>query len=282
MQRPAFPAALFPILAAMLLAGCATMATQRLAGNLSHAMLNQNDPATVRVGAPAYLLLLDSMIEGNPNDRHLLTAASRLYGAYAGGLVEEEKRKQRLSQQSLDYARKALCNSQPELCTAETEGYESYASAVADVPVKDIDLLYTYSTSKAGWIAARSGDWNALAELPKVERTLERVIEIDPAYGRGRAQLYLAVMRTQLPPALGGKPERGQAHFDLAVHYSEHRDLMVKVEYARRYARLVFNQELHDRLLKEVLSADPTEPDLTLSNVLAQEEASRLLQDDYF
>jgi hypothetical protein len=89
-------------------------------------------------------------------------------------------------------------------------------------------------------------------------------------------------MRTQLPPALGGKPERGRTHFDQALKFSGGRDLMAKVEYARRYARLVFNQELHDRLLKEVLAADPREPDLTLSNVLAQEQARELLQDEYF
>jgi len=57
---------------------------------------------------------------------------------------------------------------------------------------------------------------------------------------------------------------------------------MAKVEYARRYARLVFNQELHQRLLEEVLESDPRQPGLTLSNVLAQQQAVMLLQDEYF
>ena len=52
---------------------------------------------------------------------------------------------------------------------------------------------------------------------------------------------------------------------------------MAKVELARRYARLMFDQVLHDRLLREVLAADPYATDLTLSNVLAQREAQRLL-----
>jgi len=54
------------------------------------------------------------------------------------------------------------------------------------------------------------------------------------------------------------------------------------VKYARYYARLVFNQELHDRLLKEVLAADPQVHRLTLSNVMAQEEARKLKADEYF
>jgi hypothetical protein len=91
-------------------------------------------------------------------------------------------------------------------------------------------------------------------------------------------------MRSQLPPALGGKPELGRAQFEQAIAISNNRDLMAKVEYARNYARLVFDQELHDRLLNEVLQASPEEPGLTLSNVLAQQQARRLLDSskDYF
>jgi hypothetical protein len=58
----------------------------------------------------------------------------------------------------------------------------------------------------------------------------------------------------------------------------------VKVEYARRYARLVFDRELHDRLLREVIDAPAEAPNLTLFNVLAKQQAHELLQsaEDYF
>ena len=59
---------------------------------------------------------------------------------------------------------------------------------------------------------------------------------------------------------------------------------MAKVLYAERYARLLFDRELHDRLLVEVLAADAHSPGLTLSNTLAQEQARLLLEsgDEYF
>ena len=59
---------------------------------------------------------------------------------------------------------------------------------------------------------------------------------------------------------------------------------MVQVEYAKLYGRMMFDQELHDRLLNEVLSADAVTPGYTLSNVLAQRQARELLQSsaDYF
>lgn len=270
------------LLVLVLLSGCAGMATERLADSLSRAMLNQDDPATVRTGAAAYLLLIDGLIEDSPNDSLLLSAGARLYSAYAAGLVVEDYRSKLLTARGWEYGRRALCTRCGRLCDVEKQPFDHFAEQVAQVKSRSLRELYAYGTSWASWIQVRSDDWAALVDLAKVERVMERVIELDPAHDRGRAQLYLAVMRTQLPPALGGRPERGRVHFERAVEYSAGRDLMAKVEFARRYARLVFDKELHDRLLQEVLSADPHEPQLTLSNVLAQELARRLLAEEYF
>jgi hypothetical protein len=65
---------------------------------------------------------------------------------------------------------------------------------------------------------------------------------------------------------------------------SEGRDLSAKVEYAKGYAKLLYERELHDRLLGEVIEASPYADGLTLSNVMAKEEAEQLMSeaDDYF
>jgi hypothetical protein len=59
---------------------------------------------------------------------------------------------------------------------------------------------------------------------------------------------------------------------------------MVKVIFAKIYARMMFDRKLHDRLLKEVMAADPYVPDYTLLNTLAQIQAQELIDsaDDYF
>ncbi|MES9905492.1 MAG: TRAP transporter TatT component family protein, partial [Sedimenticola sp.] len=100
----------------LLVAGCASFATQRMADNLARAMLNQDDPDTVRAGAPAYLLLLDSLIEASPNDTGILIAGANLYGAYTSGLIEDPLRGKRLSSRALNYARTALCGEEPNIC----------------------------------------------------------------------------------------------------------------------------------------------------------------------
>ncbi|MEG7523529.1 MAG: TRAP transporter TatT component family protein [Chromatiales bacterium] len=258
------------------------MATNRLAGNLSSAMLNQSDPEIVRSGAPAYLLLLDSLIADDGDDPGLLFAGARLYSAYEGGLVNDTARRKGLADKALDYASRGLCQSQPDICATMDKPFTEFEPNVLKVASWDIEGLYVFGTSWAGWIQANLDDWNAIAELPKIEAVLQRVIDLDPAYEAGRAQLYLGVIRTQLPPALGGKPEIGRKHFELAIRYSKGKDLMAKVEFARRYARLLFDQELHDHLLHEVIAANPSVPGLTLSNVIAQRQAKEMLNDDYF
>ena len=274
-------AALSPIYIGLLLialTGCAGMAAHRMAGSLSQAVTNQNDPETVRAGAPAYLLLVDGLILDHPDDKDLLIDGARLYGAYAAVFVEDQARAQRLADKARDYGRRALCREITAFCDADI-GHENFLNALQQVDKDDLPALYAYATSSAAWLRSRSHEPMALAELPKVTAMLQRVVALDDAYEHGEAQLYLGILFSQLPPALGGRPEEGKAHFEKAIEYSQGRNLLAKVEYARNYARLVFDRELHDRLLREVLDADPVAPGYTLGNTLAQQQARQLLDE---
>jgi hypothetical protein len=272
---------LLPFLLTLLaLTGCASLAssaTSKLANNLSSAILNQDDPETVQAGMPSYLLLSDSLIEGDPQNENLLLAGSRLYGAYAAAFVKEPERAKRLARKARDYSDRALCAHAAALCKVLERPYDDFAAAIATLKVDDVPLLYTSGTAWSGWIQANSSDWNAIASLPKVKALMARVVELDETYSHGEGHLYLGVFATLLPPTLGGKPEEGRIHFERAIALSAGRDLMAKVEYARRYARITYNRELHDRLLHEVLDADAVAPGLTLSNVLAKQQAKELL-----
>ena len=69
-------------LSMILLAACASVVATAgggMAGNLNTAILNQDDPELVRDGAPAYLLMLDSFVEGAPENVTVLSAAAELY-----------------------------------------------------------------------------------------------------------------------------------------------------------------------------------------------------------
>jgi len=257
----------------------------RLPDNLSRAMMNQDDPEVVAAGAPAYLLMLDALILTYPENERFLLAGAQLYGAYSGVFAQDEEQAKSMADKAMTYARRALCE------------YDSDACELVDGPAddlldglklhyddEDIDMFYAYGAAWAGWIQANTSDWNAIAQVGKVKTLMSWVAAYDEGYDNATVQVYLGVLESQLPPSVGGKPEIGQAHFEKAIELTDGQHLMAKVLYAKQYARLMFEQELHDRLLQEVLDADPYAEGLTLINRLAQREAAVLLAEsaEYF
>ncbi len=259
-------------------------ATSRLADNISLAILNQDDPQTVRDGAPSYLILVDGLIAGDEESVSLNLAGAKLYGSYASAFVDDELRASRLANKAFSYARQALCQHQSQSCDLHLLKDETFESALNGLDVADLPVLYGFATAWAGWIQANSSDWNAIAGLTRLKQTFARCIELDPAYDQGGAYLYLGVLEAQVPPSLGGKPDLARSHFEQAIELSSGRNLMVNVLMAEYYARLVFDQELHDQLLTEVGEADAVSPGLTMINTLAKERAVELLaeSDDLF
>jgi len=275
------------VIAASLSAGCASIvnkASQHLADNLTAGILDQDDVATAQEGIPAWLLLIDGLIQGNPQDVGLLTAGARLYSAYSGGFLTDPPRAQHMSTHGFEYARRATCIDLPALCKQIDAPFEAFQIEVAKTRSSDVALLYVLATSWAGRIQNNPGDWKAIADIPKVELLLDRVVALDPGHAKGEPYMYLGVLATLRPASLGGKPEEGKADFEKALALSGGQNQMVRVLYARHYARLVFDKDLHDKLLNEAIAADPHAPGLTLINVLAQAQARQLLESgkDYF
>lgn len=272
------------VLLITLLAGCASMINQKLATSLAHGIQNQNDPEIVRIGAPAYLLMVDGFIEDDPQASSTLIAGAKLYSVYAAVFVDNPQRAKLMSDKALRYARRATCTNHPSACNMESLPFDEFVRTVGEFEKSEIETLYTYATAWVLWISQRSDDWNAIANLSRVRAMLQQVLLLDEGYDKGQPHLYLGVMDTLLPPAMGGKPEEGRGHFERAIELSQGANLMAKVEYARGYARLLFDRELHDRLLTEVVEDNPLAKGYTLSNTLAQEKARELLasSEEYF
>jgi TRAP transporter TatT component family protein len=256
--------------------GCASTVTKSFSHNISQAILEQNDPETVREGAPAFLLLLDGFISQDPNNREQIRAAADLYSVYATIFVDDKERSKILTEKALNYARTAICIKTPAICNEEIKDIEEFTNILNSLDKTELPYLYSLGAAWASRIEMHSDDWNAVANLPRIQAIMQRVINLDENYSWGRAHLYMAVLNSQFSTALGGKPEIGRMHFEKAIELSSGKDLIAKVEFAKRYARLMFDKELHDRLIKEVLDADPVSKRLTLSNTIAQQKARQL------
>jgi hypothetical protein len=273
--------------AAAVTTGCAGLAARAAGGfaeDLAGAIVNQDDPELVRDGLPAYLLLLDSLAADGKPSPAVAGAAARLYAAYAVVFVTDPGRAATLGARARSYGDQALCAAAPAACDLRALQFPEFKARIDALAPKQAAALYAWSVGSLAYVRTHADDFTALAELPKIEAALERLAAIGTPEDQPSVNTFLGVLNTLRPEALGGKPERGREYFERALALAGGKDLSIKVEYARQYGRLVYDRELHDRLLNEVLAADPQVPGYTLFNTLAQQSARDLLAsaDEYF
>ncbi len=269
------------------LTGCMSVVTSFTSGfaeDLGNSILDNPDVEMVQEGAPAYLLLMDALVAKSPDNPDLLLQSSRLTSAYAAAFVSDPERAKLMADKAFEDMQRSVCLSIRDGCELRTRPYDEYDAWVTARSLAEVPELYQLASVWTGWIQANSDDFAAIAELGRVKALMLRIAELDETYDYGGPHLYLGVFETLLPPSLGGRPEVGRSHFERAIEISQGRYLMTKVMFADQYARLLFDRELHDQLLSEVMASDPAEPGLTLINTVAQRRAQELLDtaDAYF
>lgn len=272
---------------AFALSGCASVmssAASGLSDSVSDSILNQDDPETAKAALPTFMVLIDGFIRDNPNDPDILVSGATLYASYGAIFADDEIRASRLTTRARGYALRAMCESYSPACDWPDANYDEFVATLDGIGPKQSEYLYTYGFASVVFLRAHSADWNSLAELPQIEALFSRYLDISGDAVNSAVYTYMGVLLTLRPPALGGEPEKAREYFEKAIALTDGRDLSAKVEYARGYARLLYERELHDQLLNEVIAADPYQDGYTLSNVLAKEQAAILLAeaDDYF
>ncbi|TXR54041.1 TRAP transporter TatT component family protein [Reinekea thalattae] len=272
------------LLSVFVTTGCAV---SKLPNNLSQAIVNSDDLTTVKDGLPSYLLMVDALTLTYPKSESMHLTAATLNGAYGGVFVpaSDTERKKRLAEKALDHAKTAFCLYDKNACgIAQLNGVELNQALAEWDDEDDVPYLYALGTAWASYIQANSDDWLVVAQLGQAETVLKQVVAIDPSHEKGTALLYLGVMNSILPPSLGGKADLAKDYYERALEAGAEQNLIIYVYYASNYARLIFDQSLHDSLLKEVLTLDPYVEGYTLQNVYAKQQAAELLasSNEYF
>jgi len=274
-------------LVACALSGCASLVSSATSGftdSLSASILDQDDPETAKAALPTFMVTIDSLIRNNPDDPDLLASGATLYASYGAIFADDEVRASRLTSRARRYATTAMCETYRPSCEWPDHNYDEFVATLDGIKPKHSEMLYTYGFASLAYLRTHSSDWNALAELPQIEALFNHYLDISGDEVNGSVYTYMGVLLTIMPPAMGGRPDEARVHFEKAIALTDGNDLGAKVEYARMYARLLYDRELHDRLLNEVMAADHAHDGFTLSNVLAKEQAKVLLAeaDDYF
>ncbi len=276
---------LFGLVLLTLSAGCGRIVghyTRPLFDDLTRSFMQQGDVVIAEQGTPAFLLVLDGLIEHSPKNESLLLVGAQAYSAYTAAFVgpKEPERNKRLTEKAKGYALRALSLHNKRFARVRDKPYPEFVTCLGSFRKKDVPYLFYTATSWAGWIQAHADSMDAIADLPKVQALIERVIDLDEGFYYGASHTFMGVLLTIRPPSLGGRPEEARKHFERAIELGQGKLLTTYVMYAEHYAKLVYEGELFFELLHTVLdSPADTVPELTLVNTLAKREAAELIAD---
>ena len=261
------------------------MATASLLEDVAAACYRQPELEMVRQAMPAYLVLMDGMIEGWPDNPQLLLAAAQANSAYASIFLEDSDKSTAASvmAKAKRYALKAF-----ELKGFDqplTSSFEEFEQRLLTVKHKTMPYLFWSAACWGSWIRLNLHSMEAQAQLPRVEMMMKRALVLDEGYYYGGPHLFMGIWFASRPKIAGGDLDKAQYHFQKAMTLAQNKFLMTKVYYADLYARKQFDRDLFVAILQEVLQTPADiEPDLTLTNTVARRKAEEMLRtaDDYF
>jgi len=264
------------------LTSCSSYLTSALIEPATGNLRQQTDLELVCDGAPAYLLMIDSMIASSPADRNLLRTGAQSYSAYAAALSECGGSKGRIAvinDKAHLYGTRLLGQMLP---MKQRDG-EEFDRILAQLDKEDLSYVFWGTFGWISWVQSQEGSPAAMADLVPIEKIMSRLLEIDETYEGGSIHLFFGGYYAAKPTLLGGKPELSRMHFEKALLLSKRKFLLIQTTYAATLARQTMDKDLHNRLLEEVIRFPiDSAPEFALSNQIAVKKAHRLLEDDYF
>jgi len=274
----------YPILivAALFFTSCSALLTSTVIKPAVGNLQKQRDVELVCEGAPAYLLMIDSLIEGDRSNRDLLIIGSQSYSGTVAALEScgsSPERLRSLSMKAKQYGTDLLHSLLP--FDQKDEGLvNERLNAISKAEIKP---LFWGTFGWLTWVSKQQGSPAAMVDLITIEKLMRRILELDETIEMGSPHLFFGVLYGSKPAMAGGNPEKSRYHFERALSISKRSFLPIQVAYAETYSRMVFDKELHDKLLNEVINF-PIEnaPDHMLANQIAKRRARTLLEENFF
>lgn len=247
--------------------------------NTREAALETSDLELVEAGLPANLLLLDGMIRTNPDNRELLAIGSFLSFGYALGVLEarDPERASVYYHKGLDYGMRSL-EGQRHFEGAVDKPLDAFERATRQLGRKQIEGMAWTCANWGRWIQLNLESPAAIAQQPRFEVLLARLLELEPTFEGGLPHVIRGMYDAMRPEMFGGQPDSARVHFQRALQISERRNKLYLELYAESYCRQVLDEACFDDALAEVLAPDETSPPrLRLMNAMAVRRAHAML-----
>ena len=253
-------------------------ATATLLEEVARASSKQSDMRILREGMPAYLMLIDGIIQAMPDNDQLLIAGAQSYSSFASLFVEDQDKEyaKLLYERGKRYALRSL--ERRGLKDPLQRPFDEFREGLKRLGKKDVPYLFWAGTCWVNWIRLNLDSMEAMSELPRVEWMMRRVLELDEGFYYGGPHLFMGIWLASRPKIAGGDLKKAQGHFLKALDLGQRKFLMAYVYYANYYARNIMDKDLFISTLQKVLETPAdTSPDLVLLNTVAKNQAKELL-----
>lgn len=209
------------LLIGMMASGC-SLTTGPSANDILKGMARVPEDTIIRDGLPTYLIMMETMLSRAPEDPKVLEAAARLYSLYGGYFVDEQERAEILTTRALDYALRSADKNIAGMGKARSGRYEDFECLINDTRSVDVATLFFVGSVWLDWVRVRKDDLEAVADLPKIQLIMQRVIALDAEYQNGMATLFLALLASMEY----GENEQIRDYFILAVEQAAGKHVM--------------------------------------------------------
>jgi tetratricopeptide (TPR) repeat protein len=271
----------------ILLAGCMSdqmivRSSVGLAKLGSAAIQEEDDLVLAEEATASQLKLAEGMLKADPKNPDLLLLLAKGFGGYAFAFVEPQDPDRALSlyHRGLTYGWRLIHQYQGLTDALSANDEKAVKQSLAGLSVDSVPGLFWSAYNWAGWINLSRNDPSALADYWKVEAMMRRVLELEPSYYDGGADLFFAVALASRPEILGGNLGKAREHYEKVVALTESRFLLAHVLFASSYAVQAQDRALYIKLCRQVFSAPPTtKPRWKLLDSIARQRATILLED---
>ena len=267
----------------VLLSGCSTgqlvaRGATPLIDNGVTAMNRETDLDLARASMPANLKMIEALLLADPDNAAFRVQAAMGFYGYALGFVEADDpaRAAQLYRRAREHALVALDHAGISQATL-TGDMATLEQALAKLDVSAVPALFWTASTWGKWIELQLDDPARLAELPRVEALMQRVLVLDETYYYGGVHVFFGAYYGGRAPMFGGDFARAARHFDRAAAINQNQLLLVEVYRARYLLRQMGDREAFHVTLSRVLNAEINRPDFNLANALAKKQAAALL-----
>lgn len=266
----------------------ASCSTQRLAVRVTgdllvkgiSALYEENDLQLAEQAIGSNLKLLEVFLKNDPGNQRLLSLLAEGYTSFALGFVEDQSpaRASELYHRAFGFGLRAL-QSDGLFQKGPDIPLDRFKDELQRADRDQLPALFWTASAWANFINLNKSDVQAVAQLPKVQAMMERVLELDSTYYYGGAHLFLGIYYASRPRILGGDPEKARQHFEACLRINKGKFLLAKLFYAQYYCVQTQNRELFHKLLNEILNeAADILPEQRLANEIARRKAKLLLE----